>query len=939
MAINPNWPIIEDAWGAMWNANGGTVPADRYVDVTARSLHQSSTKRGRQYELDQVQAGEYQASLDSHDGAFDPTNTAGPWSGSIKPYQPFRKRAQWPPTANLLTQFQASGGEGYTSGIIPASASIGSLTDGSPLVVASGTAWQGSNVFEFDIPSATGTGIRVAYTAQTGVRPGQAYTLQMRVRNVTAATSQQVKPVIAWYGATAGAGPVTFTYGSSVTLTGSATAPWTQVTVTATAPASVYGMAVGVSTAATVAATCAVQVDGWQLEKGSTASAWTLPGIWYPLYSGFMERLPSIWSNGGTYGEVTPTAVDAFALLSQRQLSDALTEEINSHNPRFLYRLDDPAGSALAADSTGNNAGAPLINSKYGSGSFGFGQAITAADTTTGVYTGSDGTIARFNNPNPGTSASSAGTYLALSSAGVKGPANASLFTRMVAFRYTGPTPASGAVSVVWTANTASTNAGIAIMVDSLGHCGFTIAGPTGTSTTQVFVDSHLIGIPVVDGNWHLAIVAWDGTNLRYSLDGNSVTTTASSGIAPTGCTGDFLGGMLVSETRAAASNFAGDVSFVGEFPSALTTTDMTNIYSAWKSSCVGESTGARYARILRYSGYSGATNIATGLTSSMGPANDIDGTDVISALQAVVDTESGAHFVAADGTITFRGRDARYNALTPVYTFGEGSGEYPYEDCQLDYDSTHLANFATITQVSTGQTFTATDGAAVANYMTRTFQRSINSTDPLECQDAANYLVSRYRNPLTRVTALKLHPSAYPALWPVVLGLELGTRIRVMRRPFGAPAIQLDLFVENIAMDIDDTGEAWVTLQCSPVDPISYGVFSAWFSTIGAATIPAGTTSISVNNSADNTNPLAAQLTPGQSLVLDPGTAMAETVHVAQVGATSAGWTTAVITLQAPTVNSHVGFSYISEPLLAGQQDPSKWNAVSVLDSVALAY
>ena len=132
----------------------------------------------------------------------------------------------------------------------------------------------------------------------------------------------------------------------------------------------------------------------------------------------------------------------------------------------------------------------------------------------------------------------------------------------------------------------------------------------------------------------------------------------------------------------------------------------------------------------------SGWTSIQTGLTTSMGPAA-IDGQDAMSALQAVVDTEGGSHYVDRAGTITFLSRADRYNATVPMYTFGENAGEYPYEDCQLDFDSTHLSNKVTVTQEGTGQNFYATDDNSVANYFPRTMSRSINASDSNECQDA----------------------------------------------------------------------------------------------------------------------------------------------------------------------------------------------------------
>jgi hypothetical protein len=53
--INANWPVVETGWGPYWDANGGAVPPDRYSEV--RPIGAFNVGRGRQYALDQVQAG------------------------------------------------------------------------------------------------------------------------------------------------------------------------------------------------------------------------------------------------------------------------------------------------------------------------------------------------------------------------------------------------------------------------------------------------------------------------------------------------------------------------------------------------------------------------------------------------------------------------------------------------------------------------------------------------------------------------------------------------------------------------------------------------------------------------------------------------------------------------------------------------------------------
>lgn len=874
MVQNPNWPVIEDGWAPFWNCNGGDSPLDRYVDVTDRTRGSNGTQRGKQYELDQVQSGTYSVTLANTDGVLDPTNAAGPYAGHILPYQPYRKRAQWPPTINLLTQVQATAGDlgGQPLGAINggnSGPSIFTATDsGGGQFVTSATAWQGSTVMQFQVPASTATGEVICYTPQVDVLPGQTYTVQMRVRNVTASSSVQVAVMLRTKNAANAY--LSQLAGTAATLTGSTTAAWTTVTITATADANSAFMYVGLLVAATSGAACAVQIDGWQVEKGATASTWVQPGVTYPMYGGFVERWPSQWTMGGTYGTVAPTAVDAFSLLSQRKLSDPLTMEINNNAPRFLYKLDDPAGSSGATDSTGTYPAAPVAAGKYGPGSLAFGSSITSA-AASGAYTGSTGTVVTINNPNPGSSLIGGATYLSLTSAGITGPSSTA-WTRMLAFRYTGPAVTS--LSYLWTTSDKPrpSVSHIYLYLNSSGNLQWEQQGPTSGFTIP-FNNS----VNVADGNWHLAIWGHDGTAFACtSLDGTFNSYAVGSAAAATNLSGDSLGNWVdITNGGGTTWNYKGDLSFAAEFPSLLSSGNMSNLYTAWRSSCSGESTSARYSRILRYSGYIGPSSVQTGLTTSMGPAN-IDGQDATSALQAVVDTEGGAHYVDKAGTVVFKSRSARYNALTPVYTFGERAdlGEWPYEDVKLDFDPTHLSNVITVTQASTGQTFTAQDATSKTDYFPRTLSRTINSSSALECQDAADYLLSRYAQPVSRVSGIKLHPSANPALWPVCLSLELGMRVRIMRRPPApAPAIQIEAFIEQIQTSMDDQGEAYWTLQCSPADTTPYGIFAAWHTTLNVGVL-AGATSVTLKAGQDNTNPLATQLAPGQQLVLGQGAA-----------------------------------------------------------------
>ncbi|MFJ8606378.1 hypothetical protein ACIRH0_04190 [Streptomyces sp. NPDC093675] len=947
---NLNWPRIEDAWGPFWSVNAGTMPLDRMVDISDRTRGTASITRGRQYELDQVRAGEATLRLANDDAALDPVNAAGPWYGHIAPYQPIRRRAQWPPSRNLLDQVAATAGNvgGYSLGTIPGGSSgVDIFSDTEPAggqFVSSATAWQGSTCMQFAVQSGATTNLRPCHTLRWSVAPGQTYTVTLRVRNITPSTSLSVKALIGWYAVGGGLNPTTNVYGSTATLTGSAAAAWTTITVTATATANAAGIDVGVALAANAASTCAVQVGGWQLEKGAVSTPWTCPGVWYPMYSGFVERWPSSWDGDGTYGLVEPTAVDAFSLLSQKKLDDPLTQEIHDHSPRFVYKLDDPAGSTSVADWTGQNPAAQLAISKYGAGSITFGSAVTSTDPA-GTYTGSTGTVATISNSNPGTNLITGGaSFISLGSAGIFGPTNPALWTRGIAFRYTGPTPTTAAC--MWSSMDAQRSAAgpsgshIYVYIDNTGKPVLALMGPTGAGAP--FYAGGATNC--VHGNWHFLLFGFNaaGGQVMFSLDGATAAFYGSqpASYTPSGLASDNVGGFVDSTVgNGTVWNFKGDIAMAFEFPVMVNSTQISDLYGAWKAACAGESSDARYKRILRYGGYKGPSTVQTGLTTNMGLAN-LDGQDVMSALQGVVDTEGGEHYIDRSGFVQFKARSARYNATAPVYVFGEREdlGEWPYEECQLDFDSTHLSNEVTVTQDGSGQNFYAQDDASITAYFPRTLSRTINAANPAECQDAANYLLSRYKQPATRVSSVKLHPSGNPALWPVCLSLELGTRARVMRRPPGVPAIQVECFVENLQWDTGDDGEAWLTIQCSPADTTPYGLFAAFHTTL-ASSSASGVSTITLNAGSDNTNLAAAQIGQGQQLVLGLGTANEETVTVLSVASTSPGWTTVVVTLQAATTKAHTAGDVVCEPLPAGVTDPTTYDASSQFDVANFAY
>jgi hypothetical protein len=273
------------------------------------------------------------------------------------------------------------------------------------------------------------------------------------------------------------------------------------------------------------------------------------------------------------------------------------------------------------------------------------------------------------------------------------------------------------------------------------------------------------------------------------------------------------------------------------------------------------------------------------------------------------------------------------------MFTFGENTsvGEWPYESITFDYDPTHLFNDIQVTHYASSQVAEAIGVVSEAAYYQRVLQRTINPQLYTEAQDAASYLLQQYSSPRLRVADLTLHPAAMPGLFRVCLQLEIGTRIRVMRRPptaAGAAPIQFDGFVESVSWDIEpDTGDATVHLQCSPADSSTYWTLAAAHTTL-ASSVTAGASQATINALADAAyNPLAASLPNSYQLTFDPGTSIQETLTIAPpLPSTNPGYSTAQLTFTGTFAYSHGAGAIVCEPLPTGYTDPTTWDVGSVL-------
>lgn len=852
-----------------------------------------------------------------------------------------RWQIPWAPSVNLLPQNIATGTE--TMAVTDSAAnwfypSIGTVAQATNLSAApSGQ----TTALAWTVPSGS-TSLYALYLGvnqgvATGpvedcvqVTPGQPYTASMYLNRSGPDATVAMGMTMTWY-SSSGA-PLGNAGGGSNTVP---TSGWVRATASGTAPAgAAWARPFLAFNTATLSGTEVIRVAGLQVEQAGAASTWADPGPPCYLFNGLVERFPRTWSDlDSTYGTSKLQCVDDTAALSQLPLPAPFVNEVLLLGPNFFYQLADAAGASSCADSAARRVPAPVENSPYGAGSLTLGSSITSNTAGSG-FIGTQGPVATFNN-NPSQSPNQqAETFISLhKTTAVPGPPQAGPWTRIICFRASTIPPGSGGYTI-WSATSVNNLPGALSMSLLSGSGGLFVSYHDGAGHSPLrFIGST----SVCDGNWHMTAIAVDpvsGNGAIY-LDGVQVATgtgQSTPGVMPV----DTIGAYAAPPLSIYQAGMVGDIACAIEFPFVATSSQITNLYNSWRSASSGESSGARYARVLSWIGWTGPTSIAAGSTSSMGPATDLIGLTPLNALDSIAATENGDSFVSASGVLTFTARSALYGSRTPQVIFGENlpsgnAGEWPCEVGGLDFDPAHLANVTQVTEYQ-GSVFTGVDATSAKRYFSRLYQRTVNTTSGSEAQDAANYLISQLKDPKQRANVIKLHPSAIVGLFPVVAQIDKNTRIRLMKRPNGAPATQIDGFVQRIAWTCSPESDFYVEYQASPADLANYWRVAALHTTLSTQA-NSGQNQVTINALPDAARNMLAQSMPqSQVLWFEPGTPRFEAVTVQTIPTTALNYTTATLTMAANLAFTHPAGSTVCEPLQPGVTDPTTWDASSVL-------
>lgn len=797
----------------------GTTRAD-HTDIVlngttaATAVRGFATTRGRQYELGHAEAGTMSVALTDTHEYVNPANTASPWNtggNTLLPYRRIEVGAWWNPATNNLAGnlFNSSNRD----------ASNGNFYD--PSFEAS-VIWWGGPASRGISTSTVHSGTKALFiTANANVAkawfmsiPGQIYTVSLWV-NVPAAHT--VTATLQDYPNTAGVTLAT----AATTLTG----VYEKLVLTGTAVGAFCAISLAV-TAGSFPVT--YFVDDVQAEFGSTASAFTTTGpIYYPIWTGYVERYPQTWDSAGFRGIKPLSCVDALSVLSRTVIKQSYLDLILSDGPSVVVPLNDtaPPHKVLRPDN-----GAPIVGYTHpgtnGTVNYGGDQWLDGTSTINVVQ----------QNATPPTSGDTQYiTYAGTQSGFVS--MNPQAFTLEMWFKFGAGTIYMGAAEVPLSepVNTEATGPQHAVQFyTGAGFLFVVYNDPNGSGKSIKLGTANR----APDGAWHYAAILFPGSDQIQSVYDLSVGTVTALGFSPSPAVG--LNNIFLN-----AGTYYGDVvssvsaAYLALYPRSLGTSEMANHYQRGIG-YLGETFGDRATRLLtRWWG--GSKVVASGGTL-LAPDHTYNGRSVLAVLEEMGDTELGLTWCDAAGTVHVDNRDTRILAgQTSLYTFGEntGAGELPYEgDVGFDFDPTYVYSQADLSNYA-GGVFTTVNAAAQTNYGQRILAVTVNAANDFLVQQAGLALTTRYDTPALRVSTLTLNPAANPALWTAALNLDIGDRVTVKRRT-NAVTMAADFYVEQINHTGDMDASTWqVQLQLSPVFlPTAWILGDSTYGVLGSTTV-----------------------------------------------------------------------------------------------------
>jgi len=211
---------------------------------------------------------------------------------------------------------------------------------------------------------------------------------------------------------------------------------------------------------------------------------------------------------------------------------------------------------------------------------------------------------------------------------------------------------------------------------------------------------------------------------------------------------------------------------------------------------------------------------------------------NALNAIQLIQESDLGAFYIAHNGYPTYRSRQAlsQLAAGTPWY-FDDENVNIQYQDIDVSYDETELANEITFTRES-GSPQTVSDATSISNFFLRSYERSgLMMETNATALARANQVLAYRKNPRLRIDSLTLDLSSdSDRVIPALQG-EIGYPIVVQKNVAGGTHLDLRITIQGHSHDI--TPDRWIT-QFTTAYPLgtAFILGSTEFGVLGSNTL-----------------------------------------------------------------------------------------------------
>lgn len=318
----------------------------------------------------------------------------------------------------------------------------------------------------------------------------------------------------------------------------------------------------------------------------------------------------------------------------------------------------------------------------------------------------------------------------------------------------------------------------------------------------------------MADDEWHCVAVtrSADCKTVRHYVDGELVRTNNIG--AATGAASATNDSKIARFDSVPSQTFNHELSELVVYESELSARQIKELAVAKAEGLPVERTDERIRALLEWAGFT-RYDLETGQTTMAASTPDA-GLSVLDEIGKATDTEAGYLFHGPDGRVKFHDRHYRISATILAEAGAFGATDLTFHELGEagTFDSL-IYNEVIVTPGDQADPATAIDATSVTDHGIRTLERTTYPNDEEEAVDMAAWLLGRYSEPGFRVGRITFKLGKDTALWPIILGAEIGNRYR-LRKSAGGDDIDVDVYLEHIAHRA--SRKQWtVTWQLSP--------------------------------------------------------------------------------------------------------------------------